>query len=119
MKISNLALAIAIVVMLAIAAFAFDHSPPTATREKPVAVKTTPATSINQAQIVMPLRYDTAVSMPVEQIALAGEKSNAEAVARRALVTSDTYVDEWIADVPTPPNERAFLGFAIRPREQV
>jgi hypothetical protein len=115
MKILALAFLIAV---FAIGAFAFE-SPPTATKEKPAAVKTVPAASISQATTVI-AKIDASLAMPADEIALAGEKTKAEAIARRAPVTSDTYVDEWIADVPTPPNKTAFKGFAnVRPREQV
>jgi transcriptional regulator of nitric oxide reductase len=117
----NMKRAIALAFMIAafaIAAFAFG-SPPTATKEQPAAVKTAPASSISQAMTVI-AKIDASLAMPVEQVALAGEKTKAEAIARRAAVTSDTYVEQWIADVPTPPNKTAFKGFAnTRAREQV
>jgi hypothetical protein len=115
------ALALAfLVAVFARSAFAFDLSPPTPTKDKSVAVKTVPTASVSQAQNVTPLRFDTAVSMPVEQIFVAGEKTKAEAIARRAPVTSEPYIEQWIADVPTPPNKTAFNGFAnTRAREQV
>lgn len=108
-----------LIAAFAISAFAFDLSPPTATKEKPAAVKTVPAASITQATTVI-AKIDASLAMPTEQILIAGEKTKAEAIARRALVTSDTYVQQWIADVPTPPNKTAFKGFAnTRAREQV
>jgi hypothetical protein len=116
----KIALALAfMIVVLAISAFAFDLSPPTKSKEKPAAVKTAPASSISQATTVI-AQIDASQAMPVEESILAGEKTKAEAIARRAPVASDTYVEEWIADVPTPPNETAFRGFAnVRAREQV
>src|SRR4051812_13144559 len=63
-----------LIATLAIGAFAFG-SPPTSTKEKTVAVHAAPTTNISQAETVIAPSFDASLSMPVEQILIAGEKT--------------------------------------------
>lgn len=118
------AFALSIVMIFAIAFAAYGSPPGSDNFQKASAAVSHSATSAEQSITVTAdfrevARADLTRDMPEEIIEPKSERVNPSPLQRRFEFAPDLYSD-WVSDIPTPPNETKFNGFAnTRAREKV